>query len=329
MWKKVGFAIALAAIGLAGAIVSRGTGRNQRAERTVRVAAPPAVVLAVISDLRRWPEWWPRERLEGEVQRTYGGPATGVGSSAYWAAGDAVERGRITITDASEQRIEVELELSGPHPAESDLEFTIAADEGGSRVSASLVGDRDLEGRRLGLFSSAERRMGPALAAVVAGIQQAAEQDAKLETSAVERSAHIAAPPATVLAQLVDLRKWASWSPWGDADEGVQRAYGGSPTAEGASCYFWNDEVRGRMTIVSASALQIEVELEMVKPAPSLTDLRFVLTAEGAGTRVRASAKGGPGGAALEKAVAQLATAAQAEIAEASRMAAGTFRGGR
>jgi carbon monoxide dehydrogenase subunit G len=329
MWKRVGLAIALAAIGIAGAIVSRGTAGNQRAERSVRVAAPPAVVLAVISDLRRWPEWWPRERLEDEVQRTYGGPATGVGASSYWSAGDAVVRGRMTITDASDGKIEVELELSGSRHAESDLEFSVAAEEGGTRLSASLVGDRDLEGKRLGVFSSAERRMGPALAAILTGIQQASEQDAKTESSLVERSAKIAAPPATVLVQLADLHRWQSWSPWGDADSGVQRAYGGPPSGAGASCYWWNDEVRGRITVVDGDDLQMDVELEMVKPAASLTDLRFVLAADGAGTRITASAKGGSGAAHLEKAIAQLAAAAESEATGAGQMAAGNSGGGR
>jgi polyketide cyclase/dehydrase/lipid transport protein len=328
MWKKVVVAIALAAVGLAGAILSRGAGNN-RAERAVRVDAPPAVVLAVISDLRRWPEWWPRERLAGEVQRTYGGPATGVGASSWWSAGDAVVRGRLTITDASDGKIDVELELTGPHPVASDLEFKVSAEEGGARVSASLVGDRDLEGNRLGLFSSAERRMGPALSAILAGIQEAAEQDARIESSAIERSAHIAAPPAIVLQQLADLHRWQSWSPWGDADSGVQRAYGGSPSGAGASCYWWNDEVRGRITVLAGDDLRLDVELEMVKPTPSLTDLRFVLAAEGAGTRITASAKGALAGGNLEKAVGQLAAAAESEALRAERMAAGHSGGGR
>src|SRR4051794_2437733 len=117
MWKKLVFAIALAVIGLAGAVVFRGSGSN-RVERAVGVAAPPAIVFAVISDLRRWPGWWPREPLEGEVQRTYGGPTTGVGASSYWSAGDAVGRGRVTITDATDGKIDIELELTGPRPAE-------------------------------------------------------------------------------------------------------------------------------------------------------------------------------------------------------------------
>jgi hypothetical protein len=327
MWKKVGFAIALAATGLAGAFVSRGAGSN-RAERAVRVAAPPDVVLAVISDLRRWPEWWPRERPEGQVQRTYGGPITGVGASSWWSAGDAVVRGRMTITDASDGKIDVELELTGPHSAQSYLEFKVAVEEGGTRLSVSLVGDRDLEGRRL-LFSSAEKRMGPALSAILAGIQEAAEQDAKIEASAVERSAQVAAPPDVVHQQLSDLHRWESWSPWGDSAVGVQRAYGGALSGAGASCYWWNDEVRGRTTVVASDVLQIDVELETVKPVPSLTDLRFVLAAQGAGTRITASAKGGPAGASLEKALAQLTATAESEALQARRVAAGHSGGGR
>src|SRR4051812_3284998 len=100
MWKKVAVAgFAVAALASAAALWFRHSAAPQRAERGVVVAAPPAVVLGLISDLRRWPEWSPREKLDPGVRRTYGGPANGLGSSYYWSGDDRVGEGRLTVTD--------------------------------------------------------------------------------------------------------------------------------------------------------------------------------------------------------------------------------------
>src|SRR4051794_32760731 len=88
MWKKLGIAgVAVAALAVAAAIFFRRPGQPQRAERAVSVAAPPALVLALISDLQRWREWSPLERLDPDASRTYGGPPSGLGSSYYWSRG--------------------------------------------------------------------------------------------------------------------------------------------------------------------------------------------------------------------------------------------------
>jgi hypothetical protein len=48
--------------------------------RERRIDAPPAAIRERIVDLHRWTSWSPWEDLDPDLQRTYGGPETGVGA---------------------------------------------------------------------------------------------------------------------------------------------------------------------------------------------------------------------------------------------------------
>jgi len=323
MLKKVAIAgLAVAALAVAAALFFRRPAQPQHAERAVTVAAPPAVVLALISDLRRWQEWSPLERLDPSVRRTYGGPPTGLGSSYYWAGGSRMGEGRLTVTDLTPSMVGVELELKKPHPADSDLEFRISEEGGGTRLSLAVVGQSDLDGRPLGFFSNAEKTMGPELSAALAGIKELAEKQAQVEAARVERSATVAAPPAFVAAQLSDARTWSSWSPWASADSKLDIRCGGKPSGAGSSCYWQGDDAKGRITIIANTPARVDAELEIDKPVRSLSDLQFTLAAEGTGTHLTLSATGGSAGADVETALTRLPKAMEEAAAQASGTAA-------
>jgi polyketide cyclase/dehydrase/lipid transport protein len=323
MWKKVAIAgVAIAALAFAAALWSRRPAQPQRAERAVSVAAPPAVVLALISDLRRWPEWSPRERLDPGARRTYGGPPTGLGSSYYWTGDGRMGEGRLTVTDLSSSMVGVELELKKPRPADSDFEFRVAGEGSGTRLSLAVVGQSDLDGRPLGFFTSADKAMGAELAAALASIKELAEKQAQAEAARVERSAMVAAPPAAVAAQLSDARRWSAWSPWAGADSKLDIRCGGAASGAGSTCYWQGDDAKGRVTIIANTPSRVDAELEIEKPTPSLSDLQFTLAAEGAGTRLTLGASGGTAAASVEKALARLAAAVESAAAQASGTAA-------
>ncbi|HET7787850.1 MAG TPA: SRPBCC family protein [Myxococcales bacterium] len=319
MLKKVAIAgVAVAALAVAASLWSRRPAQQQKAERSVSVAAPPAVVLALISDLRRWPEWSPRERLDPGVQRTYGGPPSGLGSSYYWTGDDRMGEGRLTVTDLTPSMVGVELELKKPRPADSDLEFHLAEEGSGTRLSLAVVGQSDLEGRPLGFFTSAEKAMGAELSIALAGIKELAEKQARLEAARVERSAVIAAPPSAVAAQLSDARRWSAWSPWAGEDSKLDIRCGGAASGAGSTCYWQGADAKGRVTIIANTPSRVDAELETEKPGSSLSDLVFTIAAEGAGTRVTLGVTGGTAGGDVEKALARLTAAVQSAAAQAS-----------
>lgn len=108
-------------------------------------------------------------------------------------------------------------------------------------------------------------------------------------TYQVERSIVVNAPPDQVFARAVDLRKWATWSPWAKLDPQMNVEYSGPDSGVGSS-YHWkgNDKVgEGRMTISGVTPDRlVQIKLEFLKPweQTSLTEFRFA--PEGSGTRV-------------------------------------------
>ncbi|MBI5380707.1 MAG: SRPBCC family protein [Opitutae bacterium] len=105
----------------------------------------------------------------------------------------------------------------------------------------------------------------------------------------VARSVTIAAPAATVFAQVNDLHRWAAWSPWEKLDPAMHRTLEGAPDGVGAS-YAWrgNKEVgAGRMTIVeSRPAELIRIKLEFFEPMASICTTEFVFAPTGGQTAV-------------------------------------------
>src|SRR6185369_2157889 len=136
------------------------------------------------------------------------------------------------------------------------------------------------------LLAGGERALGREIEAALEGLRTVAEAQAQVAARRVERSITVAAPPRTVLAALADLRRWGTWSPWGDGAANVHRTYGGPAAGAGASCYWSVDgrPERGRATIVAAGPSQLDVELEVPGQPPRDLELRVV--AAGTGSRV-------------------------------------------
>jgi hypothetical protein len=258
-----------------------------RVARSTRMAAPPAVVLAHLTDLRRWSSWtsWPHR--DAESQQTYGGPVTGVGSSVYWSRGIAAG-GRMTIVGATADQVELEVELEAQGAA-SDVELRVTEEGSGARVTWSVDGaldDATFLRKVRSVLSGEKKAIARDLDAGLARLRIVAEAQAKIESYRVERSASIAAAPDRVLAEIADLRRWAAWSPWERLDHQVHRTYGGSPSGTGASYYWPVDGAPGqaRITVIRATPAQVDLELELPGEPPRDLELRVV--AEGASTRV-------------------------------------------
>ncbi len=104
----------------------------------------------------------------------------------------------------------------------------------------------------------------------------------------VERTQHIEAPPGAVRERLVDLRRWAAWSPWEGLDPDLYRAYGGAATGVGA-WYEWEGNRKagkGRMEIIGADESTVRIDLQFRRPFKSHSNTVFELQPAGHGTDV-------------------------------------------
>ncbi|HXF10925.1 MAG TPA: SRPBCC family protein [Desulfuromonadaceae bacterium] len=105
----------------------------------------------------------------------------------------------------------------------------------------------------------------------------------------VTRTATIPAPPATVFAQVNDLRAWEAWSPWAKLDPNAKSTYEGPGSGVG-SIMRWsgNNKIgEGAMTIVDSQPDRlVRFKLEFLRPFKATNTAEFVFMPEGPGTRV-------------------------------------------
>ena len=108
-------------------------------------------------------------------------------------------------------------------------------------------------------------------------------------TYRVERAASIQAPPEKIFAQINDLHRWVSWSPWEKLDPAMKRTYSGAEAGKGAA-YEWegnSDVGKGRMEIAeSAPPSKVVLDLHFSDPFESRSTAEFTLEPGGDSTNV-------------------------------------------
>lgn len=111
----------------------------------------------------------------------------------------------------------------------------------------------------------------------------------------VARTATIAAPAPVVFAEVNDLRKWQTWSPYDKLDPAMKKTYDGAPAGAGAS-YAWAGNGRageGRATITESRPNDlIRIKLDFLKPFASTAVAQFTFKPEGDRTTVEWSFAG-------------------------------------
>jgi uncharacterized protein YndB with AHSA1/START domain len=105
----------------------------------------------------------------------------------------------------------------------------------------------------------------------------------------VERSATIAAPPATIFPVVTDFGQWSRWSPWQKLDPTMKSSSSGTPGTVGHA-YSWtgNDKVgEGRMTITAITpGERVEIQLEFFKPWEADNRTTLLIRPDGTNSRV-------------------------------------------
>jgi uncharacterized protein YndB with AHSA1/START domain len=100
----------------------------------------------------------------------------------------------------------------------------------------------------------------------------------------VSRSATMAAPPATVFAQVNDFHNWDAWSPWVKLDPNATTRFEGPSAGEGAKFYWSGDSNvgEGSMTIVESKPNDlVRIKLDFVRPFAGTSDVQFTFKPEG------------------------------------------------
>jgi len=155
-------AIAVVVI-LAGILIYAATRPDAfRIERSATIQAPPEKIFPFIDDFHRWTAWSPWEKIDPQLKRTYGGAASGKGTTYAWEGNSKVGAGSMEITEsAPSSRIVLKLDFIKPFEGHNTTEFTFAPGaQGGTKVTWAMSGPSPYLSKLVGMFCNMDRMIG-------------------------------------------------------------------------------------------------------------------------------------------------------------------------
>jgi hypothetical protein len=174
--------IGLGVLGLVGAlalfIASRPSSYHIERKRTI--GASPQVVHAIVNDLHEWKRFNSWEALDPNIQREFGGPASGPGAWMHWTGNSDVGEGRSTIEASTPESIRLKLEFMKPMAGLASATFTFQPVAGGTEVTWAMDGTSGFMCKAMGLFMNMEQMIGGMHEKGLASLEAAALADAKV-----------------------------------------------------------------------------------------------------------------------------------------------------
>ncbi len=148
---------------------------SYRIARTRTIAAPPAAVMAQLSDVRAFAAWDPWPALPGAPRPTVAFSPEPRGVGAWIERRDADGSGaRTTIASVTAERVEMSNETRGPLGGGSSTQtFELRAVPAGTEVTWALASDLHGLARLLWPFVGLEARIAPEMEAALSRLDRA------------------------------------------------------------------------------------------------------------------------------------------------------------
>jgi hypothetical protein len=149
-------------------------------ERKLEVAAPAALVFGVLNDLHQFAGVLvlfgsPLEKSDPNMQKTFEGPAAGVGQSYAWSGKEA-GKGKMTIEESVPgQKVGIKLEFVEPMESRAAVALTLAGTPTGSLVTWSMDGNHNFIGKAFGMFMDMDNMLGADIEKGLAQLKTVAE----------------------------------------------------------------------------------------------------------------------------------------------------------
>ena len=147
-----------------------------RIQRRTRIGARPRDIVPHLDDFRAWAAWSPWEKLDPAMQRTYGGPARGVGATYAWDGNKKAGAGSMQITRSDEQGVGMTLDFTRPMRATNVVEFALTPADGGTEVVWTMNGSNNLMGKLFGVFVNMDKLVGRDFEAGLASLKAVSER---------------------------------------------------------------------------------------------------------------------------------------------------------
>jgi uncharacterized protein YndB with AHSA1/START domain len=179
MFKKI--LIALAVVIAAFLVYAATRPDSYSVERSALIAAPAPVVFDQLDDFKSWSAWSPWDKLDPSMQKTFDGPASGVGASYAWQGNKDVGKGKMTIVDSRPPHaITYRLEFIEPFTAEAQSAFEVAPQgDAAARVRWQMTGTNNFMSKVFGVFMDMDSAIGKDFEKGLASLKEQAETEAK------------------------------------------------------------------------------------------------------------------------------------------------------
>ena len=125
------------------------------------IPAPVERVYPLVVDFRQWTRWSPWEELDPDLHRSYGGAESGTGATYAWSGNRKAGAGKMTITDAEEnRRVAIDLHFDKPIKSDNVTTFTFEPKDDATEVTWEMQGPRPLVMRLMGPLMNMDKIVG-------------------------------------------------------------------------------------------------------------------------------------------------------------------------
>ncbi|MFO1095010.1 MAG: SRPBCC family protein [Planctomycetaceae bacterium] len=141
------------------------------------INAPPAKVFGYLNDFHRWTDWSPWERLDPNLQRTFTGPQSGVGSAYAWEGNKKVGQGRMEITESTApSKVSLDLQFIKPFKGQNVTDFILETSGSGTKLTWDMHGPNQCIGRIMQVFCDMDAMIGKDFEQGLSNLKAAAEK---------------------------------------------------------------------------------------------------------------------------------------------------------
>ncbi|MTW11294.1 polyketide cyclase [Pseudoduganella eburnea] len=174
MLKKTAMALILVLVVILGLALTQPD--SFKVQRSATIKAPPAKVMAYLNDFHQWPAWSPWEKLDPNLQRTFGGAASGKGATYAWNGNDKVGQGRMEILESAPTQLDIKLDFIKPFASSNRTEFVLQPQGDATVVTWTMTGPSQFITKLMGVFFSMDKMVGKDFEKGLAQLKAAAEK---------------------------------------------------------------------------------------------------------------------------------------------------------
>jgi len=132
-----------------------------RIERSAVIHASPEHIFPFINELHRWQAWSPYEKKDPAMQRSFEGPASGLGAAYGWNGNKNIGSGRMEISESvPSSRVNLKLDFFTPFKASNTAEFVLVPQGDATRVTWTMQGRSNFMSKLMGLVFNFDRMVG-------------------------------------------------------------------------------------------------------------------------------------------------------------------------